>query len=162
RQHAVFHAGVGEEVLVLGRQDGLAQDQGHVLVGDYPAVLARQLDQDLALVIEDLSYCRGLESEESPEIWESAPIEVNVVNSPPQRQKRRKSQQRNGQAGGAAQPRGAQPTGRDAADGVKPFGHHGEGTAQPCCHGCAEVVQACKGSAKPRRWLGSTSVTGDL
>ena len=55
---------------------------GHLVVGDDPPVLARQLDQDLALGVVDLPDRRGLEPEEGPEVGEAAAVEVDVVDEP--------------------------------------------------------------------------------
>jgi hypothetical protein len=92
RKRAILHAGVGEEVLVLGRQDGLAQDEGHLVVGDNPAVLSRQLDQDFALVVVDLADPRGFETDEGLDVGEVVPVEVDVADDTRHRQKRQQYQ----------------------------------------------------------------------
>jgi hypothetical protein len=73
---------VGEEVLVLGRQDRLPQDHGHLIVGDHAAILPCQLDQHLVPGIVDRADRRRLETDEPLEVREAAPIEVDVVDEP--------------------------------------------------------------------------------
>ncbi len=48
-----------EEVLVLGRQDGVAQDGRHLVVGHDPAMLPRELDQHLAASVVDSPGARS-------------------------------------------------------------------------------------------------------
>ena len=102
RQRAVVHAGVGEEVLVLGRQDGVAQDERHLVVGDDPAILPRQLDQHLAAGVVDLADRRELEADEGLEVGQAAPVEVDVVDEPPRREQEQQDQGGSRDAHGAA------------------------------------------------------------
>ena len=117
RQRPVVHAGVGEEALVLGRQDRLAQDERHLVVGDDPAVLARQLDQHLAVSVADDAGRGGLESDERLEVGQAGAVEVDVVDQPRRReQEQRHGKERNGEEHGTASPRGFHPCGQAPGD----------------------------------------------
>ena len=90
RQRTVVHAGMGEEALVLGGQDGLAQDERHLVVGHDPAVLARQFDQDRAVRVADDAGRGGLEPDERLEVGQAGAVEVDVVDQPRARKQDRR------------------------------------------------------------------------
>ena len=70
---------MGEEVLVLGRQDRVPEDRRHFFVGNDLAVLAGELDQDRAPCVVDLADL-GLE------VRNAAPVEVDVMGESPRRE----------------------------------------------------------------------------
>ena len=127
RQRRIIHAGVREEVLVLGRQDGLPQDEGHLIPRDHPAVLSGQLDQHRALGVVDLADRGGLETDERLEVGEAAAVEVDVVE----------------EHGCGEQKGQREKRGRDAHRTVRPCGPHAAG------HEGASVAQPRCGSADP-------------
>ena len=93
RQRPVVHARVGEEAVVLGGQDGLAQDERHLVVGHDTAVLARQFDQHLAVSVADDAGRGGLEPDERLEVGHPGAVEIDVVDEPcgrKQQQRQRK------------------------------------------------------------------------
>ena len=117
RQRTVVHAGMGEEALVLGGQDGLAQDERHLVVGHDPAVLARQLDQHLAVSVADDAGRGGLEPDERLEVGHAGAVEVHVVDQPRRRdQEQRHGKERDGEEHDTAPPHGFQPCGQAPGD----------------------------------------------
>jgi len=127
RQRRIIHAGVRKEVLVLGRQDGLPQDEGHLIPRDHPAALSGQLDQHRALGVVDLADRGGLETDERLEVGEAAAVEVDVVE----------------EHGCGEQKGQREKRGRDAHRTVRPCGPHAAG------HEGASVAQPRCGSADP-------------
>ena len=101
----VFHAGVGEEVLVLGRQDGVAEDGRHLVVGHDTAILPRDLDQHLAAGVEDSPGRRDLEADEGLEIRQTPPVEVDVVHEPHDREQEQQREARRRKGEGMARGR---------------------------------------------------------
>ena len=102
REGPVFDAGVGEEVLVLGGQDGVAEDRRHLIVGDDSAILSCHLDQHPILGVVDAAGRRELETDEGLEIGNTAPVEVDVVNEPHGQKQERRDEARDGEGHGAA------------------------------------------------------------
>ena len=113
RQRKVVHTGMREEALVLGGQDGLAQDGRHLVVGHDVAVLAGQLDEDPSVGIIDKAGRRGGETDERLEIGEAAAVEVDVVHEPRAwEQDRRGDRERDGEEQASAPCRGPQRRGQ--------------------------------------------------
>ena len=89
---------MGEEALVLGGHDGLAQDERHLVVGHDPAVLPGQLDQDRAASVADDAGRGGLEPDERLEVGHAGAVEVHVVDQPRRREQRQHhGEERNGE-----------------------------------------------------------------
>ncbi len=85
-QRSIVHAEVGEEILVLGCQDRLAEDRRHLLVGNDLAVLPGQLDQHRAPCVVDLAGRRELEANEGLEVRNAAPVEVDMMGESARRE----------------------------------------------------------------------------
>ena len=112
RQRAVVDPRVRVEVLVLGRQDGLAHDQGHFVVGHHPPVLPRELDHDLSPGVRDLARRGRLEEDERSELGKVAAVEVDVVDEGEWRPERQgRGDHRRGDAHGPVRPGGSQAAG---------------------------------------------------
>ncbi len=80
RQRAVVDPRVREEVLVLGREDGLAHDERHFVVRHHPPVLAGELDHDLSPGVRDLARRGRLEPDERSELGKVPAVEVDVLD----------------------------------------------------------------------------------
>ena len=128
-----------EEVLVLGRQDGLTQDNGHLVVGDHPPVLPRQLDQHLALGVVDLARRGRLETDESRDVGEPAMIEVDMVDESRREEKKKQRQGSGHEDRDAAQPCGWQAAGRKGTGALQPRGH-----ASSCSEGHCLGMSRCE------------------
>jgi hypothetical protein len=126
---AVLHAGMGQEVLVLGGQDRLAHDEGYLVVGDHPAVLPCELDQHLALGVVDLTGRGGLEADERVEVGEAAPVEVHEANEPRRGQERDERPEQDREAYEAARPGRPQAVGYEGAGTLRPASPAGGATA---------------------------------
>ena len=113
---------MGEEVLVLGGQDGVAEDRRHLVVGDDLAILPRQLDEHHALGVVDVPDRRKLEPDEGLEVREAAPVEVDVVDEPDhgEEQQEQQRQERGREPHGGARAREPQAAGYESAGGLPP------------------------------------------
>ena len=101
-QRPVLYAGVKEKVLVFGRQDGVAKNGRHLVVGDDLAVLPCQLNQHLAVGVVDLADRGKLETDERIEVRQLAPVEVDVLDESPRGEQEQKYQGGSRDAHGAA------------------------------------------------------------
>ena len=108
---------MGEEAVVLGGQDGLAQDERHLVIGHDAAVLARQFDQHRAVSVADDAGGGGLEPDERLEVGHAGAVEVDVVDEPCRRnQGQRHGKERDAEEHDPVPPHGFQPCGQAPGD----------------------------------------------
>ena len=110
RQRAVVDPRVLVEVLVLGRQDGVAHDERHLVVRHHAPVLACELDHDLSPGVRDLTRRGRLEQDERSELGKLAAVEVDVVHEGGRRPKHQARDDRARNAHGPLRPGGTQAT----------------------------------------------------
>ena len=142
------------EVLVLGRQDGLAHDQGHFVVGHHPPVLPRELDHDLSPGVRDLARRGRLEQDEWSELGKVAAVEVDVVDEGDgRREGQGRGEQRGGDAHGPVRPGGPQAPSQDDTHRPQAAGGGRADPPQPPGESSRWPPPACAGSSRPRSQL---------
>ena len=129
-QRAVVDAGVREEVLVLGREDGVPEDRRDFVVRHHAPVFPRQPDEHRALGVVHLTDRRGREANEGLDVRQPAAVEEDVVGEAHHGQEEQ-GQERHQAAGRATPPRGRQPCGRAAPGDADPRGRGGATVARP-------------------------------
>ena len=130
RQGAVVDAGVDEEVLVLGREDGVSENGRDLVVGHHTPVFPRQSDEHRPSGIVDLADRRRREADEGLEVRQPAAVEEDVVGEA-HRGQEEQGQERHREAGRATPARGRHPRGSAAPDDAEPRGHRGAAVGQP-------------------------------
>ena len=108
---------MGEEAVVLGGQNGLAQDERDLVIGHDAAVLARQFNQDLAVSVADDAGGGRLETDERLDVGHAGSVEIDVVDEPCRRnQRQRHGKERDAEEHDPVPPQGFQPCGQAPGD----------------------------------------------
>ena len=112
---------MGEEVLVLGREDGVPEDGRDLVVGHHAPVFPRQSDEHRASGVVDLADRRRREADEGLDVGQPAAVEEDVVGEA-HRGQEEQDQGRRREAGRATPARGRQPRGHAAPGDAEPRG----------------------------------------